>query len=171
VSKLFSIIVTLFILVLVYLWIGHITGRDDNIQAPEPTPVTEVTEEKSTPELPLEDNEIEEPGQSRGEDVADDVVDDEEERKPKPVENIPVRPSAKGDHLVIVGNFLEMANAEKHLETVKSLGYPDAEILQFEISQYYTVCASRYDSPTEARRAARKIKEQHGIDAYMRTVN
>ncbi len=169
-SRLFSIIVTLFILVLVYLWIGHITGRDDHTQQPEPTPVTEVTEEHPG-EQPVEDSEIEEPLPPEREDEVNVDAKPIEELKPKPVENVPVRGSAKGDHLVIVGNFLEMANAEKHLKTVKGLGYPNAEILQFEISQYYTVCADRYDSPTEARRAARKIKEQHGIDAYMRTVN
>lgn len=169
-SRLFSIIVTLFILVLVYLWIGHITGRGDDVQPPEPTPVTELAKEDA-PEQPSENTEIEEHGQTNEKDGSADDTEPQEELKPKPVENVPGRVSSGGDHLVIVGNFLEMANAEKHLKTVKGLGYSDAEILQFEISQYYTVCAGRYDSPTEARRAARKIKEQHGIDAYMRTVN
>jgi hypothetical protein len=174
VSRLFSIIVTLFILVLVYLWIGHINGREDADNPPPVTPVRTGIQPETSIYLTGEDKDdqmtdtkvVEEPVEEDEEDVVNTLGSEE-----GPTEIAPVSDKPRGDHLVIVGNFLERANAEKHLSTVKDLGYPDAEILQFEISQYYTVCAARYNNPTDARRIAKKIKEQHGIDAYMRSVN
>ena len=96
----------------------------------------------------------------------------EEAAQPEPQAE-PPRPArpATGGHLVIAGNFLERSNAEQHLKTVKGLGYDNAEILQFEISQYYTVCAGRYNDPAEARRVARRMKDLHGIDTYVRGGN
>lgn len=76
-----------------------------------------------------------------------------------------------GAHLVVAGNFLERSNAEKHLKSIKELGYTDAEILNFEISQYYTVVAGRYDDLAEARRVAKKLKDLHAIDTYVRNGN
>ena len=167
VSRLFSIIVTLFILVLVYLWIGHIANRDEPSVEP-PSPAATSLEQQPSGTVPDEDKET-----VKMEEETDSAVEEDEPESSQPeVPEKSEKPVATGgSHLVIVGNFLERANAEKHLATVKSLGYPSSEILQFEISQYYTVCAGRYNDPTEARRIAKKIKEQHGIDAYMRTVN
>jgi len=167
VSRLFSIIVTLFILVLVYLWVGHISDRDETPVEPPASTTTSVERQPLSPEQD-EDKEtlnLDEDEEAAEEANNPETVTPEATKEPeKPV-------ASSGSHLVIVGNFLERVNAEKHLATVKSLGYPSSEILQFEISQYYTVCAGRYNDPTEARRIARRIKEQHGIDAYMRTVN
>lgn len=165
-SRLFSIIVSLFILFLVYLWIGHITNRDDDAK---PTLSERNEASRSTPSVP---------------NTASIIPDESETQKvEEPVEEVPVEaeepesqppvaaPSSKGNQLVIAGNFLERANAEKHLRTIRELGYTSSEILQFEISQYYTVCAGRYDDPTEARRVAKLIEDNHGIDTYVRQAN
>jgi cell division septation protein DedD len=108
--------------------------------------------------------------------------------KPKPVESKPkstpkpppsetvktvtksVEP-ASGLHLIIAGNFLEKANAEERVRQLQKLGYPLAEVVNFELSEYHTACAGRYSDLNEARRISKKIKEMHGIDTYVRLGN
>jgi hypothetical protein len=79
--------------------------------------------------------------------------------------------AAAGLHLVIAGNFLEKANAEERVRQLQKLGYPLAEVVNFELSEYHTACAGRYSDLNEARRISKKIKEMHGIDTYVRLGN
>lgn len=93
------------------------------------------------------------------------------EEKPHTREKAVSSSTLEGVHLVVAGNFLERKNAEKHLKSIKDLGYVDAEILAFEISQYYTVIAGRYEDLAQARRVAKKLKDMHAIDTYVRNGN
>ncbi len=70
--------------------------------------------------------------------------------------------------MVIVGNFSQLANAEQLVKDLKKAGYPNAEIVRFDMSQYHTVCAGRYDDVNEARKVAKKLKDYEKIDAYVR---
>jgi hypothetical protein len=81
-----------------------------------------------------------------------------------------VKPQEKesGVHLVIAGNFLQRANAEERVNELRKLGYSKAEVVNFELSEYHTACAGRYADLNEARRIAKKIKDLHGIDTYIR---
>jgi cell division septation protein DedD len=76
-----------------------------------------------------------------------------------------------GTHLVIAGNFLTRANAEERVKELKKLGYSNAEVVNFELSEYHTACAGRYTDLNEARRIAKKIKDMNGIDTYVRHGN
>ena len=170
-NRLFSILVSLFILFLVYLWINHITNMDKAVpqikkeQASRPVPndrTTKVTPEASDPSSEKKaDQNIEKPA------TQEKKVEEPSRKKNKS------RTSAinDGTHLVVAGNFLERTNAEKHLKSIKDLGYSDAEILNFEISQYYTVIAGRYIDLAEARRVAKRLKDLHSVDTYVRNGN
>jgi cell division septation protein DedD len=79
-----------------------------------------------------------------------------------------VAASADGKHLVIVGNFLQAVNAQQRLEELKKAGFNNVEIVNFDLSEYHTVCAGRFDDVNEARRLVKKLKDYHKIDAYVR---
>jgi len=79
-----------------------------------------------------------------------------------------VAASADGKHLVIVGNFLQVVNAQQRLEELKKAGFNNVEIVNFDLSEYHTVCAGRFDDVNEARRLVKKLKDYHKIDAYVR---
>jgi cell division septation protein DedD len=76
--------------------------------------------------------------------------------------------STGGKHLVIAGNFTQQVNAQQRVQELKKAGFPDAEVVQFDLSEYYTVCAGRFSDVNEARRLVKKLKDYHKIDAYVR---
>jgi len=170
-NRLFSILVSLFILFLVYLWINHITHMDNQ--------VPQIKMEEST--IPAQRDRASKADTKPVSPSAKEEVKKKSEKpssekriaKEKPASESKAAPSSvtSGAHLVVAGNFLERANAEKHLKSIKDLGYANAEILNFEISQYYTVIAGRYDDLAEARRVAKKLKDLHSIDTYVRNGN
>jgi len=123
--------------------------REPKLKSPDPSTTKKATEEKK--DTPVEEKKIANKPDSREKTVSSSTLD--------------------GAHLVVAGNFLERKNAEKHLKSIKDLGYADAEILNFEISQYYTVIAGRYQDLAEARRVAKKLKDMHSIDTYVRNGN
>ena len=163
-NRLISVLVTLFILFLVYLWINHITQRDED-------PVHERTEHSEDITQKTETAPIEESPTQVETEVQSAPVETETPEPSKEVEESPPPPRKRGGHMVIAGNFLERANAEKHLRAISELGFTEAEILEFEISEYYTVCAGRYNDLSDARNAVRRIKELPGMDAYVRNSN
>ena len=76
--------------------------------------------------------------------------------------------SAEGKHLVIAGNFLQRVNAEQRMQELKKAGFKEVEIVNFDLSEYHTVCAGRFEDVNEARRLVKKLKDYHKIDAYVR---
>ena len=169
-NRLISVLITLFLLFLVYLWISHITG--DNTETSEPKQAETRIEKSSPPKAKdqvkapiIEEQEVE---------TKNEVTNSEQSEQSEPPSEPPQKPQAssgRGAHMVIAGNFLERANANKHLDAIKGLGFTNAEILEFEISEYYTVCAGRYSDLSEARSAVRRIMELPGMDAYVRNSN
>ena len=79
--------------------------------------------------------------------------------------------SPDGIHLVIAGNFLDRSNAEERAKHLRENGFSRAEVVNFQLSQFHTVCAGRYNDLGEARRMAKKLKDFHSIDAYVRNGN
>ena len=53
-------------------------------------------------------------------------------------------------------------------EELKKAGFSDIEVVNFDLSEYHTVCAGRFDDINEARRLVKKLKDYHKIDAYVR---
>lgn len=187
-NRLLSIIVSLVVLFFVYIWISHLSTspkytsdeehkvrsdsqaeeQADNAEAIVAEPeLTKDTVETADP--PLTDT-LEPSIQPQPEQT--EVAKPVEKPKPAPskVEK-PVSPPRTGRHLVIAGNFLELANAEKHLARLRELGYKESEIVHFELSEYHTVCAGRFEDPVEARRVAKRITDSYGIDTYVRAIN
>ncbi len=166
-NRLISVLVTLFLLFLVYLWISHITGDNTPVAEPEQVEEEMITPEVATPAEPLPP-----PSEKESSKAAEnDTPAARENDTPKREEAQEASEAPRGAHMVIAGNFLERANANKHLQAIKGLGFTNAEILEFEISEYYTVCAGRYNDLSEARSAVRRIKELPGMDAYVRNSN
>lgn len=75
--------------------------------------------------------------------------------------------NSTGDYMVIAGNYLVQSNARSMTKKLANLGYPNAEIGVFDMSQYHTVIAYRDDSYGSALEIANAIKRQ-GIDCYVK---
>ena len=74
----------------------------------------------------------------------------------------------EGKYLVIAGSYLIRENAEKMIKKLNDLGYRDASIINFELSQYHSITAGRYFSYDRAAEIARAIQGR-GIDCYVHT--
>ena len=72
-----------------------------------------------------------------------------------------------GKYFVVAGSFLLEANAKDMLSQLKKAGYQNAEIAVFDLSQYYTVFASRYNSLNSANDLAASISQKLGIETYV----
>jgi outer membrane biosynthesis protein TonB len=203
-NRLLAILVTLFILFLVYLWINHLMGSSAHANSvDDPSSAISGEQQYDQPEevydipddVPVQEDPVSEP---ENEYVAKDLAPEttnapaqqEQKAEPKPVSK-PVEPQVKktvvppptstppetkatsngGTHLVIAGNFIARANAEERVKELKKLGYSKAEVVNFELSEYHTACAGRYSDLNEARRVAKKIKDMHAIDTYVRHGN
>ena len=218
-NRIITILVTIFILLLLYIWISHVWGSD---KPKQPRPIVDATQEETlgaddtsgdmdtsmmndlgtedeyvTAESEEEETGIEEepakeemkPAETlkreepKQETPKSPVVNKSPEVKAKPTtpDNPPatktsqpitkpntVTASADGKHLVIVGNFLQRVNADQRMQELKKAGFTDVEIVNFDLSEYHTVCAGRFDDVNEARRLVKKLKDYHKIDAYVR---
>ena len=216
-NRIITILVTIFILLLLYIWISHVWGSDkpkhprqivdateadalgvddgsgdvDSSLMAEPAMEMEqdlpdggeetMTAIEETPEEEI----IEEP---KKEEIKPEKPVKTEARKPAQVNTAPAKPTsppatktshpitkptqvpANGDgkHLVIVGNFLQLTNANQRMQELKKAGFGDVEIVNFDLSEYHTVCAGRFDDVNEACRLVKKLKDYHKIDAYVR---
>jgi len=217
-NRIITILVTIFILLLLYIWISHVWGSDkprhprqivdaregealgaDDLSTDVDTSLIaeNMSEDENSfsdeygtdteEEMPATANEIveNEPEEVKVEEVKKEVAPKQEpkvEPKPKPVATPPAtktsQPIAKpkttttastdGKHLVIVGNFLQVANANQRAEELKKAGFNEVEVVNFDLSEYHTVCAGRFDDVNEARRLVKKLKDYHKIDAYVR---
>lgn len=217
-NRIITILVTIFILLLLYIWISHVWGSDkpkhprqivdaregdalgaddtsadmdtslmsDDMVAEDPLAMheddqneTQTTTENNTVEVNKEPvKEI----ATEPKKVTPPVTETKVETKPAAKLPAPtatktsqpitkpktVAASADGKHLVIVGNFLQAVNAQQRLEELKKAGFNNVEIVNFDLSEYHTVCAGRFDDVNEARRLVKKLKDYHKIDAYVR---
>lgn len=220
-NRIITILVTIFILLLLYIWISHVWGSD---KPKHPQQIVDATQSEQTlgaddpsadidtflntsPDLVSTETENKEEEQEeetsvsntqetvappKNEPVKKEVV---EEKKPevtkkdnvkkpvsspaapvtKPAEPIAKKTSmpasAEGKHLVIAGNFLQRENADQRMQELKKAGFKDVEVVNFDLSEYHTVCAGRFTDVNEARRLVKKLKDYHKIDAYVRVGN
>ncbi len=227
-NRIITILVTIFILLLLYIWISHVWGSDN---PRHPRQIVDATESEilgaddtsSDMDTSLTNDLLGTDGSAdndytstsdeetntteSGEDTEEKVVEKvkEEPAKTEPVKKEPVKapateekkpvvtktepkpspppavktsqPIAKptqvsatgdGQHMVIVGNFLQLVNANQRLQELKKAGFNDVEVVNFDLSEYHTVTAGRFDDVNEARRLVKKLKDYHKIDAYVR---
>lgn len=72
-----------------------------------------------------------------------------------------------GKYFVVAGTYLEKSNADIMLRKLKKAGYTDAEIVTFQLSQYYTVFADRRYRLNDAKALAGRVSNKMGIEAYV----
>lgn len=218
-NRIITILVTIFILLLLYIWISHVWGSDKPrhprqiVDAKETqlldeytadadtstynsTSAQETTEEPLTndefaTERPVEETEEAEPEPVKSEPVVEKKVQEPKKAEPKPepkkvstpaapvtkpaatpakTESKPATttPATGGQHLVIAGNFAQQVNAEQRVQELKKSGFNDAEVINFDLSEYHTVCVGRFSDVNEARKLVKKLKDYYKIDAYVR---
>ncbi len=76
--------------------------------------------------------------------------------------------SATGNYLVVAGNYLVKSNADAMVARLKQAGYANSSHSVFDLSQYYTVIAGRYNSRIDANTTSEQLKKI-GIDNYILT--
>jgi hypothetical protein len=96
-------------------------------------------------------------------DEEDIIGDDDDEVE----EVISSSPKSSGDYLVIAGAFKSEANAQAEVDRLKGVGYPNAEIVEFDFSDYYSVCVAKYNTSEDANAVANSIKSKSGKKAYV----
>jgi hypothetical protein len=74
--------------------------------------------------------------------------------------------SEDGDFMVIAGNYIINTNAENMVLKLKKNGFRDSEIVIFDMSQYHSVVADRYDDYNSAYNLVKQL-EAKGIDSYV----
>lgn len=228
-NRIITILVTIFILLLLYIWISHVWGGDsgrhprqivdardtqlsddyatdgdstttttDYTQSADETQDTSSGEDEYATERKVDTpaEETTEPAKKepvKSEPVAEKKVQEtkktEPKAEPKKVTTTPApapKPAATpvkqeskptssstsasttGMHLVIAGNFTQKVNAEQRVAELKKAGYKDAEVINFDLSEYHTVCVGRFTDVNEARKLVKKLKDYQKIDAYVR---
>jgi len=218
-NRIITILVTIFILLLLYIWISHVWGSDtprhprqivdaketqlsDDYLADGDTSTFNTTPAQEIPDEPLTNDEFatertveateeEAPEPVKNEPVVEKKVQEPKKAEPKPEPkkvNTPPAPVTKpatkpakteskpatttpsngGQHLVIAGNFAQKVNAEQRVQELKKAGFNEAEVINFDLSEYHTVCVGRFDDVNEARKLVKKLKDYHKIDAYVR---
>ncbi len=210
-NRIITILVTIFILLLLYIWISHVWGSDKpkhprQIVDAKETPVsddfvsggdtTDIGDYMTDAESETEESVPMENKQEVVEEVKTPKVEEKKVETPKKVEpkptptpkkSEPVVPKSKPattttrpatttttssttgeQHLVIAGNFTQKANAEQRVKELKKAGFSDTEVVNFDLSEYFTVCVGRFSDVNEARKLVKKLKDYHKIDAYVR---
>ena len=72
-----------------------------------------------------------------------------------------------GDYMVIAGAFSVKDNANGVLQKIRDLGYPQAEVVKFDYSDYYSVCVARYETNRDAKKIADSLKSRYDVKAYV----
>jgi cell division septation protein DedD len=224
-NRIITVLVTIFILLLLYIWISHVWGSDkpkhpqqivdathseqtlgaddpsgdidtflntspdlvsnemtkDETSAKEEATTETKNDEVSQPvksePVKQEVTETKKPAASKQENVAKTKTTTTPTPPPAVKSDTPVAKKTsytstpEGKHLVIAGNFLQRVNAEQRMQELKKAGFKDVEIVNFDLSEYHTVCAGRFTDVNEARRLVKKLKDYHKIDAYVRVGN
>jgi hypothetical protein len=73
-----------------------------------------------------------------------------------------------GKYMLLAGSYLIEDNAQIMIKKLKKLGYANAEMVIFDMSQYHAVCAGRYSSLSSAQQESGTLKRK-GIDNYVHT--
>lgn len=101
---------------------------------------------------------------------ADDLADLTEPVVEKPVvkkpAQKPIQSTSNGQFLLVAGNYSVESNAQQMISKLKRMGYNNAEIVQFDNSNFSTVVASRFNDYDKAT-AAKGTLVARGIDCYV----
>ncbi len=76
--------------------------------------------------------------------------------------------SSNGKYLLLAGSYLIEDNASVMVNKLRKMGYNNAEVVVFEMSQYHSVCAGRFSNMSTANQESSSLKRQ-GVDNYVHT--
>ena len=76
--------------------------------------------------------------------------------------------SSSGKYLLLAGSYLIEDNATTMVNKLKKMGYSNAEVVVFDMSQYHSVCAGRYGNMSSAKQESSSLKRK-GVDNYVHT--
>ena len=76
--------------------------------------------------------------------------------------------SKNGKFLLLAGSYLMEDNADLMVKKLRKIGYTNAEIVVFDMSQYHSVCAGRFNSLSSANQESSSLKRK-GVDNYVHT--
>lgn len=103
----------------------------------------------------------------------DEII--EENRPVKQTHSAPVEhtttkstSSSAGKYLLLAGSYLIEDNASTMVKKLKKIGYNNAEVVVFDMSQYHSVCAGRYGNMSSAKQESSSLKRK-GVDNYVHT--
>ena len=85
----------------------------------------------------------------------------EEDVEARPVATSPAR-SAGLPYLVVAGAYMSEQNAKTERNRLRDKGFSDAEVVVFDLSQYYTVITGRYASEQTATEAKQQLSKYGG---------
>lgn len=74
--------------------------------------------------------------------------------------------NSRGKYMVMAGSYLVKDNAQRMERRLKDMGYNQADIVVFDLSQYHSVVAARYSSYDSALRTSNELKRK-GVDCYV----
>ncbi len=175
---------------LLILWIATVfntcnnKNNDDNVQTEimedslNTTDDIDLTEDIFDDDTTASANEVSVSGDKTNADQKNDKDEDftdytgeteVEKSNNKPKTEKAIKPKQKstysGKYLVVAGSYLVRGNAEKMKKRLYDLGY-NSEIVNFNLSQYYSVLAGRFNSRKEAQNTVTILK-RNGIDSYV----
>ena len=136
--------------------------------------VSEDSAEDAIPASATNDEVISEPvaeEESTEEEIADEPLAEEEEQadlQPEEYDENVELGSNEGDYMVIAGTFGDKTNADVLVKKLQDAGYTNAGSHLFDRKKYNVVIADRYEELSQAKAAARMLKKEHGIAAYVK---
>lgn len=181
VLKVLSVAVVLF---LGYMWVSILyksCNKNDRMETFDDSISQEVPAyDEGLPDDPFfdQDDEIESTSQVNDDPIDYDALDQQIEQGVESTSSRDVKPtrvndttvssssSAGGRYMVIAGSYLEESNADVMVRKLGKLGYNNAEKVVFDLSQFHSVCAARYEDHGAAIQASTDLKNR-GIDNYV----
>ena len=97
--------------------------------------------------------------------LAESETPEEESIKEAPTER-PTSLEGTWNYLVVVGSYIKEVNANIAMRQLKSQGFDEAEVVEFDLSQYYSVIAGRFTRLSEARQVEGQLKAK-GVEVYV----
>lgn len=88
------------------------------------------------------------------------------EQAPEPSSSQSPTSTGSGKFLVIAGSYIHPDNADRQSKKLSDKGYA-AEVVSFELSEYHTVLAGRYESYDAAQKTVNRLSSD-GFDAYVK---
>ncbi|MFT6335859.1 MAG: hypothetical protein ACI86M_002618 [Saprospiraceae bacterium] len=76
--------------------------------------------------------------------------------------------SSAGKYLLLAGSYLIEDNASTMVNKLMKMGYNNAEVVVFDMSQYHSVCAGRFGNMSSAKQESSSLKRK-GVDNYVHT--